>query len=98
MTTMFNSRKTPAAMLALLAASIVLPSAVQAQLNFEARGGAGIPAGDLADPTDVGGTAGAGIGHWVHHGARAARPGPRASSESIGALPRCCLGLQTLQD
>ncbi len=63
---MFESRRIPSAMLALLAGLTLLPSAAMAQLNFEARGGAGIPAGDLADLTDVGGTAGAGIGYWVH--------------------------------
>jgi hypothetical protein len=62
---MFNLRTTSA--VAVLFASLAfVPTPGKAQLNFEARGGTSIPAGDLADLTDVGGSAGASIGYWIH--------------------------------
>lgn len=51
--------------IAALLAAVALPGAAHAQFNFEGRGGAGVPAGDLADLADVGGSAGFGVGYLV---------------------------------
>lgn len=46
-------------------ALMLSPDAADAQVNFEGRGGLGVPAGDLSELTKLGGSIGAGVGYWV---------------------------------
>lgn len=63
---MMNRARWMAATMAVLASTAMAAGPAAAQFNFEGRGGAAVPVGDLEDLVDVGGTAGLGLGYRVH--------------------------------